>query len=319
VTDTDATDLVPHDRPAASSPRWRRWQALVMLVGLGAIAVAAATTVGDAQDVSLPGATQLAVGLVLQMVALIFVARGWSTLFPPEVDRRELASGFYASQLTKYLPAGGLVQAASQVALSGSATGVGSAALRLPVFSLAVAAAGGTLGAGLMFVGSVPVWGRVLAGLGLLLPIMLDRRVLAALLRTARRFVGRLPDSDALPPQAAILRCYAFGLANMAAYAASFAVLLGDVADVEPLTAALAMCAAWVVGYLVVPLPSGLGVREAILIAALPGVPTASLLAASLAQRLLGIAAEAGLASTSRVWLALRRRQPAGRRPVARP
>jgi uncharacterized membrane protein YbhN (UPF0104 family) len=105
----------------------------------------------------------------------------------------------------------------------------------------------------------------------------------------------------------------------MAAYAASFAVLLGDVADVEPLTAALAMCAAWVVGYLVVPLPYGLGVREAILIAALPGVPTASLLAASLAQRLLGIAAEAGLASTSRVWLALRRRQPAGRRPVARP
>jgi uncharacterized membrane protein YbhN (UPF0104 family) len=311
VTDTDASDLIPEEPSANTRPAWRRWQAVIMIVGLAAIAIAAVSTVDDARDQALPAAGPLAIGLVLQVVALMFVERGWATLFPPHVDGRVLASGFYASQLTKYLPAGGLVQAASQVALSGPATGVGSAALRLPVFSLCIVAAGTTLGAGLVFVDSLPLWGRVVAGLGLLVPILLDRRALALVLRTARRFVGRLPEPGALPPQRAILRCFAFGLGNMATYAISFAVLIGDIADVDPLTAAAAMCAAWVVGYVVVPLPSGLGVREAILIAALPGIPTASLLAASLAQRLLGIVAEAGLAGASRLWLALGRRQAA--------
>jgi glycosyltransferase 2 family protein len=309
VTDADATDLVPRDPTDTTTPTWRRWQAVIMLAGLAAIAIAAVTTVDDARSETLPSAGPLAIGLVLQAIALMFIARGWVTLFPPNVDRGALASAFYASQLTKYLPVGGLVQAASQVALSGPATGMGSAALRLPVFSLGIVAAGATLGAGLVFVDSLPVWGRIVAGLGLLVPILLDRRILALVLRTARRFVRRLPEPDALPPQRAILRSYALGLANMATYALSFAVLLGDVADVDLPIAAAAMCAAWVVGYLVVPLPSGLGVREVILVAALSGPSTASILAASLAQRLLGIVAEAGLAGGSQLRQTLRHRR----------
>jgi glycosyltransferase 2 family protein len=309
VTDTDAADLLDRDGLAAASPKRRRWQTLIMLIGLVAIAVAAISTVGDASDKALPGPGALCVAFFLVVTSLILVARAWATLFPETVDRQVLTTGFYTSQLTKYLPAGGFVQAASQVALSGPETGVGSAALRLPVFSLCAAAAGATLGAGLMFATSLPAWARVVAGLGLVAPLVLDRRILSFVLRAAQRFVRRLPDSDALPPQRAILRCYAFSLGNMAAYAAAFAVLLGDVTDVNPVIAGVAMSMAWVAGYVFVISPSGLGIREAILIAALPGLPAAPLLAASLAQRLLGVVAEAGLAGVSRAWLVLGRRR----------
>jgi uncharacterized membrane protein YbhN (UPF0104 family) len=48
----------------------------------------------------------------------------------------------------------------------------------------------------------------------------------------------------------------------------------------------------WAVGFLAVPIPAGVGVREAVLIGLLPGVGTAQLLAASLALRLLTIGTE---------------------------
>jgi uncharacterized membrane protein YbhN (UPF0104 family) len=101
------------------------------------------------------------------------------------------------------------------------------------------------------------------------------------------------------------VHAYLFGLGNLISYGAAYAVLLTDVADVNPFIAGSALCAAWVAGYLVVPLPSGLGVREAVLVAALPGA-AASLVAASVAHRLLGIGAEATLAGLTTVrahWL----------------
>jgi hypothetical protein len=113
--------------------------------------------------------------------------------------------------------------------------------------------------------------------------------------------VTRVPEPDALPPQAAILRAYLCALGNLAAYGAAFTVLLSDGGAVNPFVAVSAFCAAWVAGYLVVPVPSGLGVREAVLVAALPDLATASLLAASVAHRVLGIVAEAALAGGSRL------------------
>jgi hypothetical protein len=301
MTDTSTGGLV---RQAPEPTRARRWRAVIGLVGLAAVVVATVTTVGDARGKALPGPWPLAAALIVQVCALIFIGRAWAALFPPEADRRTLASSLYTSQLTKYLPAGGLVQAASQVALSAHTSGVGSAALRLPVFSLCAIAAGATLAAPLVFSSSLPSWGRALAGLAWLVPLLLDRRLLGCALRAARRVVRRLPDPGSLPPQRSILTSYAFALANMATYAAGFTILLDDLTDVDPLLAGAALCAAWVVGYLVVPLPSGLGVREVVLVAALPALAAAPLLAASLAHRLLGIGAEVGLAGVTRLRLA---------------
>src|SRR5690606_33435750 len=202
---------------------------------------------------------------------------------------RRLVSSLYTSQLTKYLPAGGFVQVASQVTLSGHTSGLAAAAIRLPVFSACTVCAGATLGSVLAFDDALPTWGRVLTGLGVLSPALLDRRLLGWVLEQARRVVRRLPGADGLPAQGQVVRCYLWSLGTLAAYAAAFTLLVGDLADVRPLTAGAALCVAWVVGYLVIPVPSGIGVREAILVAALPGLGAGPLLAASLAHRLTAV------------------------------
>jgi glycosyltransferase 2 family protein len=298
VTELDAGDLVPV-QPGPPS-RAKRWHALVGVIGLAGLTVAALTAAQDVQDHRLPSLGAMAAALVLHVIALILASRGWASLFPSNADRPALFRSLYTSQLAKYLPAGGVLQAAGQVTLSGVSGGMRAAALRLPVFSLCLVTAGATLASGLVFASDLPTWGRVLAGAGLLAPCLLDRRILTTVLRHARRVISRLPEPDALPPQPAIIAAYLWGIGNMVAYGAAFAVLLTDISDVNPFIAGAALCAAWVAGYLVVPVPSGLGIREAVLVAALPG-SAASLVTASVAHRLLGIIAEAMLAGLTTV------------------
>jgi hypothetical protein len=301
VSESDAADLV---QPQARRQRGVRWKAVIGLASIAGLVVATVSTVDDARSQALPGAVPLAVALVLQLLAMTCAARGWVALFPRDADRAALSNGLYASQLTKYLPAGGFVQAASQVALSSQTTSVGVAALRLPVFSICSVVAAATVGSVLVLAGELPSWLRLVACLGLTLLILLDRRVLSAALGLARRGVGRLPRPDALPDQRAILRCYFYVLVNQLAYATAFVVLLGDLAEIDRLTAAAAFSAGWAIGYLALPLPSGLLVREAVLIATLPGPAAGSLLASSVAHRLTAFVAEATLAARShlRAW-----------------
>jgi hypothetical protein len=297
--------------PVAPGPKARsrlRWKALIGLASIAGLAIAAVSTVDDAREQALPGSAPLATALVLQFIAMFSAARGWVALFPTGVDRTAVIRGLYTSQLTKYLPAGGFVQAASQVALSGEDTGLALAAMRLPVFSTCSIAAAGTAGAALAVVGDLPPWARIVAGLSLLLLALLDRRVLARFLTLARRRIRRLPTPDALPDQRAILRCYVYVLAGQVAYAIAFVALLGDLADVNGFAAAAAFCAGWGLGYVALPLPSGLFVREAVLIATLPGLAMGSLLASSVAHRLTGFVAEALLAGGAHLAVVGRRR-----------
>ena len=62
--------------------------------------------------------------------------------------------------------------------------------------------------------------------------------------------------------------------------------------DAQPVTVVSAFALSWVVGFLVFPLPSGIGVREAVLLALVPGASSAAILGASLAQRFLVLASE---------------------------
>ena len=310
VTETDAGDLVPPPEEPVRRRR-ARWKGLVGLAGLAGLTMAAVATAREADAQTLPRPGALAAALVLQVVALMFAARAWVALFPPTADRRGLAAGLYASQLTKYLPAGGFVQVASQVALASQYGGAAAAALRLPVFSLCSVVAGASLGSLVAFDSDLPAWGRALAACGILSVGLLHRSVMAGVLNLARRFVPRVPEATRLPPQRAILASFGFALGNLVTFAAAFAVLLGDLVDANPVTTAAALCAGWAAGYLVLFIPSGLGVREAVLLAALPGLAAAPLLAASVAHRLLGLLAEAALAGTT--WLrAVRARRTSG-------
>src|SRR5262249_16495012 len=147
VTELDASDLLVPEPPPPGRPRRRvRWKALISIAGIAGLAIAAYTGVGDAREHKLPGPVPLAAALVLQAPAPL--SAGWArvALCRRSSNRQALRSGLYTSQLTKYLPAGGFVQAASQVALSSDENGMAAAALRLPVFSLCQVAGALTVG-----------------------------------------------------------------------------------------------------------------------------------------------------------------------------
>lgn len=267
-------------------------------MGLAGLAVAVVGTVDDARDQVMPDPGALAVAAGLSLAAILTSGRAWVSLFHDTLDGRghriAFEGNYYVSQLTKYLPAGGAVQAASQVSLAASAgVPLGRVALAFPVSAVGSVAAGATLGAGLVLASELPGWARALALVGLAAPALLHRRFLAGVLGMVRRFVPRIPSPDQLPDQQSILRFYAWALASIASTATAYAVLLHAL-DAEP-NPAVVLCvsaASWTIGFLALPLPAGIGVREAVLVAALPGVGAAPLLAASLAHRLLAIGAE---------------------------
>jgi hypothetical protein len=282
--------------------RRRLLQTVVLIVGLVGLAVAVASTVDDARDHVMPDPEALALAAALSLGAILTSGRAWVALFHDTLagrDHRIRFEGNYSvSQLTKYVPAGGAVQAASQVSMAAAAgVPVGRVALAFPVSAIGSAAAGATLGATLVLASDLPGWARGLAVLGLAAPVLLHRRFLARVLEVARRHVPRIPPPDRLPDQRSILRFYGWALISIGCTATAYAVLLHAL-DRQPNPAIVIAASAmsWTIGFLAIPLPAGIGVREAVLVAALPGAAAAPLLAASLAHRLLAIGAEVAAA-----------------------
>ncbi|MGZ4688341.1 MAG: lysylphosphatidylglycerol synthase domain-containing protein [Acidimicrobiia bacterium] len=277
----------------------RRWlQPLILVIGMAGLAFAVAGSVDDAQEQVLPSIQAIAGASVLAMIAIVASARTWAALFNDVLDTKSnrvaLHGTFYLSQLTKYLPGGGVVQAASQLSLAPSAgVPMHRVALAFPVSAVCAVVAGATLGSGLVFDGSLPDWTRALVLLGLLTPVFLHRKLMAAVLGLARRVVHRIPHPDRLPTQADILRSYAWALLTVGCLAGAYAVLLDSLtAGHNPLMILCAYALSWMIGFLAIPIPAGVGVREALLVALLPGVGTAPVVAASLALRLIAIGTE---------------------------
>jgi glycosyltransferase 2 family protein len=267
---------------------------VVFVLGIVGLIIAVRRGLDESRGQVLPDPPALIVAGALSLASIALAARGWTELFDRRHDRRALAGSLYASQLTKYLPAGGFVQAASQVSMTVTAgAGVGQAATAAAVWAFTTVVAGCTLAAGLVFAASLPPWLRALSLCGLLAPLLLHRRALAFALHAAHRLIRRVPDPDVLPTQRRILVCFAWSLGNAITGSAAYAVLLsGQDADANPVTVASAFALSWVVGFLIFPLPSGIGVREAVLVAVVPGASSAALLAASLALRFLVLASE---------------------------
>jgi hypothetical protein len=246
----------------------------------------------------LPSTPAFVVAAVFAFAAVTASARAWVALFSDIVVTRAarayLRGTFYLAQLTKYLPVGGVVQAASQVGLARSVgVPLKRSAVALPVSIAAAVAAGGTLGCGLVFSTDAPNWARVIALAGLSALALLYLPLLAWLLEFSRRFVKRIPTAEELPTQRDILIFYAWALVTLGSLSIEYTVLLRSITHaVNPYTMFCAFAISWVVGYLAIPIPAGVGVREAVLVALMPGVGTAELLAASLAARLVSIGAE---------------------------
>jgi glycosyltransferase 2 family protein len=272
----------------------RKIRLAVFVLGLVGVVIAFRRAVDESHGEVLPDIPALVVAGALLLASIVLAARAWTELFDGRHDRRALAGSLYASQLTKYLPAGGFVQAAGQVSMSVTAGAqVGQAATATAVWALTTVVAGCTLASGLVFAGSLPAWVRAISLCGLLAPALLHRRALTAALHAAHRLIRRVPDPDILPPQRRVLTSFGWSLGNAVTGSAAYAVLLGALdTGANPVTVVSAFALSWVVGFLVFPLPGGIGVREAVLVAVVPSASAAALLGASLALRGLVLACE---------------------------
>ena len=284
------------------SPRAKRVlrSALALAITAGIVAALIKAS-SDAGSVSWPSPQEIAFSFVLIAATLLFAAASWAVLLAGHGARFMLGGGFLVAQLGKYVP-GGVVQLA-QLYESARRAGVERrvVAVAMPVHALCGTVAPGALAAVVLaIVGSHlnPAIRLVLGLLGLFsLVISVARRGISFLLDRLHARWARVPSGDAVPSQLAILRSFSLSLGTGCCFGAAYAVLLGADGFQNQVLAGLGFLVAFAVGFLALPFPSGLGVREATLVALLAEVaPVADILAAAIAVRILQIVVEIPLA-----------------------
>ncbi len=281
----------------------RRLKLAVLLVGIPATILAGWYAYGDIQQLDAPPLWALLPAGAANLVALACFARSWAVLIDDLVPRRTLDDAFYTSQLMKYTPVGGVAQALGQAALARTDdVGMDRAATAMVVSKLTTVLAASLFGPVLAVSNStLPGWVRV----GLLLtPVVLvfgRRSLLAWALERLRSVIARVPDHTVLPEPSRIWRSVGWGAGGLLASGTSFACLA--------ITAGLGVgwpqaisgfALAWAVGFLVIPIPAGVGIREAALGLLVAGNPSALLVSAVLIRGV-AIATEALLFARVRI------------------
>jgi hypothetical protein len=208
------------------------------------------------------------------------------------------------SQLGRYIP-GAVWQAVAQVGLATQAgVSLSQASTAFGVHTVVQLAAGGTVGASLaVFGGRVPPGIRLSAPLALLPLILLRRGWLVRALRIVGRLTRRTFADDLVPPQGAILSSFGWTLCTLVANSVAFTLLLSSLPGGAPiLDSSAAFGLAWTVGFLAVPFPSGIGVREAVLMVTIGfRVSRSNVIAASISHRLVLMGAELLVVLSSRI------------------
>lgn len=287
----------------------RRWSSLFFLAGLASMAVAGSAALGRAGADALPALPALAAAAVALTAGLSAAAAGWISLLSGTAPRSALAHGFALSQLGKYIPGGiwlGVGQVGTAVAAGVPPARAGGA---LAAFGLCFVVAAGTAAGASAALGAAGVTRHGLVAIGgLALPLLLHRRWMSAATLAVTRRLRKSAGAAIVPSQRRILCATGCSLVSVCGSAVAFAVLLGSLDPaIEPAAAASAFTVAWLAGYLALGLPSGIGAREAVLVALLPA-GASTILAASLAQRIVQMALEATLAVATRVPLLRARR-----------
>lgn len=138
--------------------------------------------------------------------------------------------------------------------------------------------------------------------------------VVPRLARAGARRVPRLaPLADVCLAPAAVARASCVALSSTASNGATFVLLLAVFQDLTLRDAAVAWAAfnlAGAAGIAAVPVPSGIGVREAVLVALMHGVaPLEVTLAAAMLARLITLPLDLGAGMSGAAWLAYRARR----------
>jgi uncharacterized membrane protein YbhN (UPF0104 family) len=277
-------------------PLRRALRVLFGVVGLAFLGFAFRETWDRSQQTVLPSPWHLTSAGALALGGVALASRGWAWLFEAKERHRALRSGFYTAQLGKYIP-GAIWQAVGQVGLA-RGPGIPAARALTAFFAHAAtqAAAGATVAALLSLVGTeVPLLLRLLSLTGLVLLFLLRRASMVRAIRLVGRLTRRAEVHEGLvPSQRGILCSYGWALVAITASGSAFAILASSVhAAGSAMSAIPAYAFAWTIGFLAIPFPAGVGIREAVLIATLGrGVEVAPVIAASLAHRLVTMLAE---------------------------
>jgi uncharacterized membrane protein YbhN (UPF0104 family) len=270
---------------------------VAVFVALAIVFFAVALREAWKQTSTLPGIWRLATAGLLCAIGLLSVSLSWATLLGGNRRRDHIAASL-VSQIAKYVP-GGIWQASGQIGLARSAgvpvkRGMVAFTVQAIVFAVSAAAFGVVL-ASTWDDGAR--WLRATIAVGSLASLALvDRRWMVWTLHKIPR--TRDASNDLVPPQRSILRATVQGIVAVAALAVGYAVLLGSFGPLhDPWLVVSAYAIAWLIGFVLVPLPSGLGAREAVLVGLLHGLfPTSVLVAASVFHRIVQIVVEGLLA-----------------------
>jgi len=219
----------------------------------------------------------LAAGVLLAATAMVTIAMLWRValrLVGAEMDRRSVVAVYFQGELAKYVPGGpwavvGRAELARRRGLD-AAVAYGGVALSLAGLYLATALLGALFllpgGSGGSSLVLVPVLGVLVVGLAALHPQVLARLVaLSRRLLTGDIEVPRWSESLAL-----VVRYVPVPLLTGTA-TWCLARALSPHAGYRDVVGATAL--AWLAGFLAVPVPGGVGVREATFVAAVSTLP----------------------------------------------
>jgi hypothetical protein len=296
----------PARQPGTRQRIGRLLKYLFGFLGVTFLVATFAETWHRSQGLPIPKPWAFVVTALLILAGLGCLARSWVGLLPDQGIRRSLATAFYTSQLGRYIP-GAIWQVLAQVGLATDAgASLPHASTAFGVFALIELAAGGTVGATLAFFG--PGVHPILRGtaIALLVPLLfLQRGWIVWALHVVGRLTRQTFADDLVPPQRAILVSYLWTLMTLLLHSLAFALLLVSItSEVSVSRSTAAFGFAWTVGFLAVPFPSGIGIREAVLMATLaPGVPKTYVIASSVAHRLVGMICELVMIIVSRAGL----------------
>jgi hypothetical protein len=240
--------------------------------------------------------------VALNAGGLVLVAASWALLHAPS-DRLRHLRRFLIIQPAKHIP-GGVAQLFGQVILTRDLNRSSSAsivAVGVHAFAMVV---GASLVAATAFVMDAS-WG--LAAISLSAGYLVWSFVWLALRRVRRQGPtreGRWPrwltvEHELLPSIRRFGASAALAALGLVGLAAAF-LLLSDGISTSPAGLVGAFALAWIAGFLAIPFPGGLGVREAVVVLLIAGSAVAGVvLAAALLQRATQVVAEVGLAIVS--------------------
>lgn len=274
-----------------------RLRVAVTVVLVAGVAIAFATASSRAREVTWPSRTAVVASLLLASVNLLTGAVSWAVMFPTATERSRVARAFLVGQFGKYVP-GGVVQVASVVDLTRRSGIAGNdIAVAMPVHALAAIVAPGLLATSLFVVFDErlpgPIRAAIAVGSATLAAGIVRRRWLATIFDFAHRRWRRLPDGSHVPPSRRLVLAASFGFIGFVSYGSAFAVLLGPSAWRPFAVAAAGFGVAFLAGFVALPVPSGVGIREGVLVAAVGSLaPLVDVLAAAVVLRVTQLAAE---------------------------